>query len=85
VLDRFLPYAHYGKQWKRPPGTTEDGIERQKLMCLAALAGESIWPRRWLETVQQANLQRVNLRQTALALVDRALKNGTVRLDQIGG
>ena len=37
VLDRFLPYAHYGKQWKRPPGTTEDGIERQKLMCLAII------------------------------------------------
>jgi hypothetical protein len=37
VVDRFLPYAHYRKQWKRPPGTTEDGIERQKLMCLAII------------------------------------------------
>ncbi|MHC4426191.1 MAG: ADP-ribosylglycohydrolase family protein [Planctomycetota bacterium] len=37
VLDRFLPYGHYNKQWQRPPGTTEDGIERQKLMCLAII------------------------------------------------
>lgn len=37
VLDQFQPYGHYKKQWKRPPGTTEDGIERQKLMCLAII------------------------------------------------
>ncbi len=37
VLDRFLPYGHYNKQWQRPPGTTEDGIERQKLMCMAII------------------------------------------------
>ncbi len=33
-VDRLLPYAHYqyrGIDWTRPPGTTEDGIERQKL------------------------------------------------------
>ena len=37
VLDQFLPYGHYKKEWERPPGTTEDGIERQKLMCLAII------------------------------------------------
>lgn len=37
VLDRFLEYEHYNTGWKRKPGTTEDGIERQKLMCEAIL------------------------------------------------
>ncbi len=32
TLDELLPYEHYGNGWMRPPGTTEDGIERQKLM-----------------------------------------------------
>lgn len=39
-LDRFLPYTHYqhrGITWERMPGTTEDGIERQKLMCKAII------------------------------------------------
>ncbi len=35
VLDTFQPYAHYDRTWKRPPGSTEDGIERQKLMITA--------------------------------------------------
>lgn len=40
-VDRFLPYKHYtyrGVDWQRPPGTTEDGIERQKLYCRAIIA-----------------------------------------------
>ncbi len=37
VLDRCLPYAHYDGSWKRPPGTTEDGTERQRLMCTAII------------------------------------------------
>jgi len=37
VLERFLPYAHYDGSWKRPPGTTEDGTERQRLMCTAII------------------------------------------------
>ena len=39
-LDRFSPYTHYayrGVTWERMPGTTEDGIERQKLMCQAII------------------------------------------------
>jgi ADP-ribosylglycohydrolase len=43
VLDRFLPYGHYRKRWQRPPGTTEDGIERQKLMCLAIIEKQDPW------------------------------------------
>jgi len=37
VLDKLLPYEHYGNGWIRPPGTTEDGIERQKLMLTAII------------------------------------------------
>lgn len=37
ILDRFLPYEHYGNGWLRPPGTTEDGIERQKLILTAII------------------------------------------------
>ncbi|MCX8109403.1 MAG: ADP-ribosylglycohydrolase family protein [Verrucomicrobiae bacterium] len=38
LLDRLLPYSHYGRRdWVREPGTTEDGVERQKLMITAIL------------------------------------------------
>jgi ADP-ribosylglycohydrolase len=39
VLDRLLPYSHYIEftDWKRPAGTTEDGIERQKLIATAII------------------------------------------------
>ena len=38
-LDRLLPYKHYTAytDWQRPAGTTEDGIERQKLMNTTAI------------------------------------------------
>lgn len=39
-LEKLLPYTHYGYRgitWERMPGTTEDGIERQKLMCQAII------------------------------------------------
>ncbi len=38
LLDKPLPYVHYGrKEWVREPGTTEDGVERQKLMITAII------------------------------------------------
>jgi ADP-ribosylglycohydrolase len=38
-VDRLLPYKHYRAytDWDRPPGTTEDGIERQKLIATAII------------------------------------------------
>ena len=36
-LDRLLPYVHYPRDWQRPAGTTEDGIERQKLIATAII------------------------------------------------
>ena len=37
TFDRLARYEHYGNGWKRAPGTTEDGIERQKLMITAII------------------------------------------------
>ena len=37
TVEELLPYEHYGNGWKRDPGTTEDGIERQKLMITAIM------------------------------------------------
>jgi ADP-ribosylglycohydrolase len=40
-LDTLLSYRHYGDRpptkWERPPGTTEDGIERQRLLATAII------------------------------------------------
>jgi ADP-ribosylglycohydrolase len=40
-VDRLLPYCHYERRtesaWDRPPGTTEDGIERQRLLASAII------------------------------------------------
>lgn len=39
VLEEFHPYHHYSHltDWVHPAGSTEDGIERQKLMCTAII------------------------------------------------
>jgi ADP-ribosylglycohydrolase len=39
TLDKFLPYHHYKNttSWVREPGTTEDGVERQKLIITAIM------------------------------------------------
>ncbi len=34
-LEQFLSYEHYGNGWQREPGTTEDGIERQRVFLRA--------------------------------------------------
>ena len=38
-LSELKPYKHYSRytDWDRPPGTTEDGIERQKLIATAII------------------------------------------------
>ncbi|HEY3411950.1 MAG TPA: ADP-ribosylglycohydrolase family protein [Armatimonadota bacterium] len=38
-LEALLPYRHYSEytEWNRPAGTTEDGIERQKLIATAII------------------------------------------------
>jgi ADP-ribosylglycohydrolase len=38
TLDRLVSYMQYDNGWMREPGTTEDGVERQKLMVSAIMA-----------------------------------------------
>jgi ADP-ribosylglycohydrolase len=39
TLDKLLPYKHYVEytDWARPAGTTEDGIERQRMIATAII------------------------------------------------
>ncbi|TDG00587.1 ADP-ribosylglycohydrolase family protein [Paenibacillus piri] len=37
IVDRLLPYERYKNGWARAAGTTEDGVERQKLMITAII------------------------------------------------
>jgi ADP-ribosylglycohydrolase len=37
TLEELKPYEHYDNGWMRDAGTTEDGIERQKLMITAIM------------------------------------------------
>lgn len=37
MLDALYPYEHYNNGWLREAGTTEDGIDRQKLMITAII------------------------------------------------
>jgi ADP-ribosylglycohydrolase len=37
TIDKLWPYQHYRNGWDREPGTTEDGVERQKLMITAII------------------------------------------------
>jgi ADP-ribosylglycohydrolase len=37
TLDSMFPYEHYKNGWLRDAGTTEDGIDRQKLMITAIM------------------------------------------------
>ena len=60
-LDKLLPYKHYIEytDWARPAGTTEDGIERQRLIATAIIEKQdriqvqdlaAIWARTWTPT-----------------------------------
>jgi ADP-ribosylglycohydrolase len=57
TLDRLLPYEHYGNGWRREPGTTEDGVERQKLMITAILEKQDCVA---AEDVRQVWLRDIN-------------------------
>ena len=59
TLDRLLPYRHYSatSNWTREPGTTEDGVERQKLMIAAILEKQD---RVTAEDVRKAWVEHMN-------------------------
>ncbi|MFC2123282.1 ADP-ribosylglycohydrolase family protein [Bacteroidota bacterium] len=37
VFDELITYQHYNIPWSHPAGATEDGVERQKLMCTSII------------------------------------------------
>ena len=57
LVEDFLPYEHYDNGWMREPGTTEDGIERQKLMITAIMEKNS---RVNAEDVRKAWIEHAN-------------------------
>lgn len=62
-------------------GRDADSIATNSASWLGALAGNEVWPRSWRETVQRANLERLDLEQTAADLVAKGIRNGSVRFD----
>ncbi|MHC4679561.1 MAG: ADP-ribosylglycohydrolase family protein [Planctomycetota bacterium] len=64
-------------------GRDADSIATNTASWLGAISGESVWPKKWRDTVQQANLVEVDLREVLDDLLDVALKNGTVVKENI--
>lgn len=56
-VEDYLPYEHYHNGWKRVPGTTEDGVERQRLMITAILEKQG---RVTAEDVREAWIKHAN-------------------------
>jgi ADP-ribosylglycohydrolase len=56
-VDKLMPYEHYRNGWIREPGTTEDGVERQKLMITAIIEKQD---RVNAEDVKNAWLKHMN-------------------------
>ncbi len=47
-------------------GRDADSITTNAGSYLGALAGEACWPKNWVETVQNANISRIDIRQSAI-------------------
>ena len=78
-VDKFLPYEHYGNGWLREPGTTEDGVERQKLMIWAILEKQD---RVNAEDVKNAWLKHMN--PTAPGTVSEPFEGILLKMAQAG-
>ena len=59
-------------------GRDADSITCNSAAWLGALAGNGVWPQRWRQTVQKANIHRMDLQQTAKDLIDKGLNDRTV-------
>jgi len=64
-------------------GRDADSITCNSAAWLGALAGNDVWPKKWVDTVQAANLKRMNLQQTAYDLIIKGEKNGIVKYDRM--
>lgn len=62
------------------PGCDADSIATNTASWLGATSGENVWPKSWLQTVQDANLRKMNFRSMAEDLILKGLENETVRL-----
>ncbi|MHC4742042.1 MAG: ADP-ribosylglycohydrolase family protein [Planctomycetota bacterium] len=57
-------------------GRDADSIATNTASWLGAMSGESVWPKEWLDTVQQANLAEVDLRKMCDKLLEVSIKAG---------
>ncbi|MHC4694916.1 MAG: sialate O-acetylesterase, partial [Planctomycetota bacterium] len=65
-------------------GRDADSIATNTASWLGAMSGESIWPKKWRDTVCNANLVEMDLRQICEDLLDVGIRNGSVRLSSTG-
>ncbi|MHC4544526.1 MAG: sialate O-acetylesterase [Planctomycetota bacterium] len=61
-------------------GRDADSIATNTASWLGAMSGESIWPKKWKDTVRNANLVEVDLRQICDNLLEVGIRNGSVKL-----
>jgi ADP-ribosylglycohydrolase len=63
TLDKLLPYRHYTEytDWSRPAGTTEDGIERQKLISTAIIEKQDRINAQDLAAIWERDLDPANM------------------------
>ncbi len=61
-------------------GRDADSIATNAASWLGAMSGGNGWPKSWLQTVQDANLWKMNFRGMAEDLILKGLENSTVRL-----
>ena len=78
-VDKLLPYEHYRNGWIRDPGTTEDGVERQKLMITAIMEKQD---RVTAEDVKNAWLNHMN--PNAPGWVSEAFEGILLKMAQAG-
>jgi ADP-ribosylglycohydrolase len=64
-------------------GRDADSIATNTASWLGAMSGESVWPKKWRDTIQEVNLIEVDLRKMLDNLLGIALKNGSVNKDGI--
>ena len=64
-------------------GRDADSNATNSAAWLGALIGIEGWPKKWVTTVQQANLKRINIEKTGQDLIAKGIKNGTVRFDRM--
>ncbi len=65
TVESFHAYEHYHNGWIRKPGTTEDGIERQKLMITAIMEkGDRVnaedVKRAWIRHIKPASIGMIS-------------------------